>query len=71
MSNTNILRVQFKIIGEDAIDAGGIRREFFNIVPQALFNPDHLLFMPASLSGMWAPLFFPSLIYVLSLSLSA
>lgn len=35
---------RFEFVGEEAIDAGGVAREFFTVVSQALFNVDFGLF---------------------------
>lgn len=43
---------RFEFLGEPAIDAGGVAREWFNEVTDALFNPDFGLFQYSSVDQM-------------------
>ncbi len=36
---------RFEFLGEPALDAGGVAREFYEILTQQLFNPDFGLFL--------------------------
>mmetsp|Transcript_16898 Transcript_16898/g.25462 ORF Transcript_16898/g.25462 Transcript_16898/m.25462 type:complete len:690 (+) Transcript_16898:303-2372(+) len=45
-----ILRVEF--IGEPGLDAGGVTREWYNLVADQLFNPDCGLFLYSSVNQM-------------------
>ena len=36
---------RFEFIGEPALDAGGVAREFYSIICEQLFNPDCGLFL--------------------------
>jgi hypothetical protein len=38
-----IFRIQF--IGEPAMDAGGVSREWYQLLTEELFNPDYGLFL--------------------------
>ncbi len=44
------LRVHF--IGEDGIDAGGVKKEFFQLLVTELLNPDYgmLMYQPVSVA---------------------
>ena len=44
-----IFRFQFK--GEEGIDAGGLAREWFQVVSDQLFNPDFGLFVGSGVGG--------------------
>lgn len=48
------LRVHF--IGEEGIDAGGVKKEFFQLLVTELLSPDYgmLIFQPVCLSLIWA-----------------
>ena len=43
---------RFEFIGEPALDAGGVAREFYVMVCEQLFNPDCGLFRPSSVNQM-------------------
>lgn len=43
---------RFKFIGEPAVDAGGVAREWFDLVVGLLFNPDFGLFEYTNVSGL-------------------
>ena len=43
---------RFEFIGEPALDAGGVAREFFSIICEQLFNPDCGLFLYSSVNQM-------------------
>lgn len=43
---------RFEFLGEPALDAGGVAREFFGIVSEQLFNPDFGLFLYSSVNQM-------------------
>jgi hypothetical protein len=43
-----IFRIQF--IGEPALDAGGVSREWYQLLTEELFNPDHGLFLYSSIN---------------------
>jgi E3 ubiquitin-protein ligase NEDD4 len=43
---------RFEFLGEPALDAGGVAREFFGIVAEQLFNPDFGLFLYSSVNQM-------------------
>eukprot|EP00599_Poterioochromonas_sp_BG-1_P002604 CAMPEP_0173135958 /NCGR_PEP_ID=MMETSP1105-20130129/2196_1 /TAXON_ID=2985 /ORGANISM="Ochromonas sp., Strain BG-1" /LENGTH=704 /DNA_ID=CAMNT_0014048045 /DNA_START=280 /DNA_END=2394 /DNA_ORIENTATION=- len=43
---------RFEFLGEPALDAGGVAREFFEIVSQQLFNPDCGLFLYSAVNQM-------------------
>ena len=45
------LQVKFK--GEDAIDAGGVSREFFYLITDQLFSPDHGMFRLVDKKYYW------------------
>jgi ubiquitin-protein ligase E3 A len=38
------LRVKF--VGEQGIDEGGVRKEFFHLLIEELFNPNYAMFLP-------------------------
>ncbi|KKY30685.1 putative e3 ubiquitin-protein ligase [Diaporthe ampelina] len=40
------LNVRFH--GEEGVDAGGVTREWFQVLTRAMFNPDYILFTPVS-----------------------
>ena len=40
------LNVRFR--GEEGVDAGGVRREWYQVLCKQMFNPDFLLFVPSS-----------------------
>jgi len=55
-------RLTITFIGEEAVDAGGVKREWFSLLSKEMFNPDYMLFklaangntyMPNSESGMF------------------
>jgi hypothetical protein len=43
---------RFEFLGEPALDAGGVAREFFEIISQQLFNPDCGLFLYSAVNQM-------------------
>jgi E3 ubiquitin-protein ligase NEDD4 len=43
---------RFEFIGEPALDAGGVAREFYGMVCEQLFNPDCGLFRPSAVNQM-------------------
>ena len=43
---------RFEFIGEPALDAGGVAREFYTIICEQLFNPDCGLFLSSSVNQM-------------------
>eukprot|EP01039_Chlorochromonas_danica_P003256 gene3256-3567_t len=43
---------RFEFLGEPALDAGGVAREFFEIIAQQLFNPDCGLFLYSSVNQL-------------------
>lgn len=43
---------RFEFIGEPALDAGGVAREFFTIIIEQLFNPDCGLFLYSAVNQM-------------------
>jgi hypothetical protein len=43
---------RFEFIGEPALDAGGVAREFFTIISEQLFNPDCGLFLYSAVNQM-------------------
>ena len=43
---------RFEFIGEPALDAGGVAREFYGLVCEQLFNPDCGLFRPSAVNQM-------------------
>lgn len=43
---------RFEFIGEPALDAGGVAREFFSIISEQLFNPDCGLFLYSAVNQM-------------------
>lgn len=43
---------RFEFLGEPALDAGGVAREFFEIISSQLFNPDCGLFLYSSVNQM-------------------
>jgi len=51
---------RFEFVGEPAIDAGGVAREFFTLSTEALFNPDLGLFLYSSGQFMKFQFQFPS-----------
>lgn len=38
--------VRFRFLGEPAVDAGGVAREFWALISHIIFDPDRFLFMP-------------------------
>lgn len=44
---------RFEFLGEPAVDAGGVAREFFELTVDALFRPDFALFERKSMSSYW------------------
>jgi E3 ubiquitin-protein ligase HECTD2 len=46
------LKITFR--GEEGVDAGGLRKEWFLLLVREVFNPDHgMIFLPPSLSGRY------------------
>jgi E3 ubiquitin-protein ligase NEDD4 len=45
-----IFRIEF--IGEPGLDAGGVSREWYQLISEAIFNPDHGLFLYSSINQM-------------------
>jgi hypothetical protein len=43
---------KFEFIGEPALDAGGVAREFFSVICEQLFNPDFGLFLASTVNQM-------------------
>lgn len=43
---------RFEFIGEPGLDAGGVAREFYQIVSESLFNPDFGLFLYSAINQM-------------------
>lgn len=43
---------RFEFLGEPALDAGGVAREFFEIISSQLFNPDCGLFLYSAVNQM-------------------
>lgn len=43
---------RFEFIGEPALDAGGVTREWYQILSEDLFNPDHGLFLYSGINQM-------------------
>jgi E3 ubiquitin-protein ligase NEDD4 len=43
---------RFEFIGEPGLDAGGLAREFYQLVAESLFNPDFGLFLYSSVNQM-------------------
>jgi len=43
---------RFEFIGEPALDAGGVAREFFNLICNEIFNPDCGLFLYSAVNQM-------------------
>lgn len=43
---------RFEFIGEEGIDAGGLAREWFNLVSSELFNPERGLWIPSATNQM-------------------
>jgi E3 ubiquitin-protein ligase NEDD4 len=43
---------KFEFLGEPGLDAGGVAREFYQIVSEMLFNPDCGLFLSSSINQM-------------------
>ena len=42
---------RFQFTGEEGIDAGGLAREWFQVVSEQLFNPDFGLFIGSGVGG--------------------
>jgi E3 ubiquitin-protein ligase HUWE1 len=41
-------RLQVKFQGEEGVDAGGVSREWFQVLSRQMFNPDYALFTPVA-----------------------
>eukprot|EP01061_Rhynchopus_euleeides_P025700 TRINITY_DN4174_c0_g1_i2.p1 TRINITY_DN4174_c0_g1~~TRINITY_DN4174_c0_g1_i2.p1 ORF type:complete len:1013 (+),score=509.00 TRINITY_DN4174_c0_g1_i2:269-3040(+) len=47
------LRVTFK--GEEGVDGGGLKREWFQVLAKEMFNPDYALFIPSEEGNTFQP----------------
>lgn len=54
-SNKNNLRKQLKItfVGEPGVDEGGVKKEFFNLLSQQLFDPNFGMFIEKNNRFLW------------------
>jgi len=43
---------RFEFLGEPALDAGGVAREFFSVICNQIFNPDCGLFLYSAVNQM-------------------
>eukprot|EP00736_Rhodelphis_marinus_P000994 Rmarinus@m.16974 len=44
-------RLQVEFVGEEGIDAGGVSREWYQILSREIFNPNYALFKPSALNN--------------------
>jgi len=53
MSRTDLSKIwRFEFLGETGIDAGGLAREWFQLVTEEIFNPDMGLWLPSATNQM-------------------
>ena len=42
--------LKVKFVGEQGVDEGGVRKEFFHLLIEELFNPNYAMFLPKNVS---------------------
>lgn len=50
--------LKVKFIGEQGVDEGGVRKEFFHLLVTELFNPNYAMFIPKNVRGFFLKGFF-------------
>lgn len=50
--------LKVKFVGEEGVDVGGVRKEFFHLLIDELFNPNYAMFLPKNVKIIVFRIFF-------------
>lgn len=49
--------LKIKFVGEQGVDEGGVKKEFFHLLVSELFNPNYAMFLEKNVSLFWTNFF--------------